>query len=137
MTSARSIYTPDVQLADPSGVQTRGLGSYKQFFAMIRLFRRVMIDRADVTYRLRYDWSGKRVIVTWYSAWTARGSSTPAHVDAVSYFHLDDRGKVFKHEVDRVQINGQMLSPPYGLAWAGVKRDMFDGLDAPVPAGAW
>ena len=33
--------------------------------------------------------------------------------------------------------NGQMLSPPYGLAWAGVKRDMFDGLDAPVPAGAW
>ena len=48
---------------------------------------------------------------------------------------LDDRAA--ESEVDRVQINGQMLSPPYGLAWAGVKRDMFDGLDAPVPAGAW
>ena len=38
------IYTPDVQLADPTGVQTRGLTSYKQFFGMIRLFRRVMIQ---------------------------------------------------------------------------------------------
>ena len=129
------VYTADVQLADPTGVQTRGLTSYKQFFAMIRLFRRVMIDRAEVTYRLRYDWSGKRVIVTWYSSWTARGSRTPAHVDAVSYFHLNEEGRIFKHEVDRVQINGQMLSPPYGLAWAGLKQGMLNGLDMPVPAG--
>ena len=37
------IYADDVQLADPSGVQTRGLQNYKQFFGVIRMFRRVMI----------------------------------------------------------------------------------------------
>jgi len=105
------IYTPDVQLADPTGVQTRGLQGYKQFFGLIRMFRRVMIDDVDVTFKLRYDWSGKKIVVTWYSEWTARGSRTAAHVDAVSYFHLDDKGKVFKHEVDRVQVGGRPLSP--------------------------
>ena len=132
-----AVYTADVQLADPTGVQTRGLTSYKQFFAMIRLFRRVMIDRAEVTYRLRYDWSGKRVIVTWYSSWTARGSRTPAHVDAVSYFHLNEEGRIFKHEVDRVQINGQMMNPPYSVGWLAFRQYVLQGLDgAPAPAGA-
>ncbi|KAH8067231.1 DUF2358-containing protein [Aureococcus anophagefferens] len=56
---------------------TLGLTSYKQFFAMIRLFRRVMIDRAEVTYRLRYDWSGKRIIATWYQG-TKAGSGSSA-----------------------------------------------------------
>ena len=151
------------QLADPTGVQTKGLSSYKQFFGMIRLFRRVMIQNAgagaeiprrasrrrlprrasrrqllstrivedaasstraeatahpnestqvDITYRLRYDWAGKKIVITWYSSWTAKGSRKAAHVDAVSYFHLDDEGKVFKHEVDRVEVNGRPMNPP-------------------------
>ena len=33
------IYADNVQLADPSGVQTRGLQNYKQFFGVIRMFR--------------------------------------------------------------------------------------------------
>merc|ERR1711924_561783 len=63
------------QLADPSGVQTRGLQNYKQFFGVIRMFRRVMIDKVDITFKLRYDWSSKIIKVTWYSKWYARGSS--------------------------------------------------------------
>merc|ERR1719506_133628 len=85
-----SIYSDKIQLADPTGVQTKGLSSYKQFFGMIRLFRRVMIQNVDITYRLRYDWAGKKIVITWYSSWTAKGSRKAAHVDAVSYFHLDD-----------------------------------------------
>lgn len=128
------IYTDDVVLADPQAVQARGLNSYMQFFSMVRTFRRFMIDDAEVTYKLRYDWSGKRIIVTWYSTWHLKMTSKPAHVDAVSYFHLNEEGKIFKHEVDRVSMNGQDMSPPYGLAWAGLKQKMFDGLDMPVPA---
>lgn len=131
-----SVYTADVQLADPTGVQTRGLTSYKQFFSMIRLFRRVMIDRAEVTYRLRYDWSGKRIIVTWYSSWTARGSRTPAHVDAVSYFHLTESGVIYKHEVDRVQINGQQMNPPYSVGWLAFRQYVLAGLDGAAAAPA-
>lgn len=132
------IYTPDVQLADPTGVQTRGLSGYKQFFGLIRMFRRVMIDDVDITFKLRYDWSGKKIVVTWYSAWTARGSRTPAHVDAVSYFHLDDAGKVFKHEVDRVQVGGRPLNPPYSVGWLAFREYVLAGLDGGGgrPAGA-
>jgi len=132
------IYTPNVQLADPTGIQTRGLQGYKQFFGLIRMFRRVMIEHVDVTFKLRYDWSGKKIVVTWYSAWTARGSRSPAHVDAVSYFHLDDQGKVFKHEVDRVQVGGRPLSPPYSVGWLAFREYVLAGLDGgggrPIPS---
>ena len=130
------VYTDDVVLADPSAVQSRGIESYKQFFGMIRAFRRFVVDRAEVTYKLRYDWSGKRIVVTWYSKWTMKGMTKAAHVDAVSYFHLNDAGLIFKHEVDRVEINGEACSPPYGLRWGALKARMFDSL-APVPAVAF
>merc|ERR1719247_4034098 len=63
-----------------------------------------MIDKVDITFKLRYDWSSKIIKVTWYSKWYARGSSKAAYVDATSSFHLDDNGKVFKHVVDRDAI---------------------------------
>ena len=106
------IYADNVQLADPSGVQTRGLQNYKQFFGVIRMFRRVMIDKVDITFKLRYDWSSKIIKVTWYSKWYARGSSKAAYVDATSAFHLDENGKVFKHVVDRVQLVGDLSVRP-------------------------
>mmetsp|Transcript_14184 Transcript_14184/g.42281 ORF Transcript_14184/g.42281 Transcript_14184/m.42281 type:complete len:356 (+) Transcript_14184:142-1209(+) len=127
-----SIYSPNIQLADPTGVQTKGLSSYKQFFGMIRLFRRVMIQNVDITYRLRYDWAGKKIVITWYSSWTAKGSRKAAHVDAVSYFHLDDDGKVFKHEVDRVEVNGRPMNPPYSVGWLAFREYVLAGLDTPA-----
>ena len=127
------IYADNVQLADPSGVQTRGLQNYKQFFGVIRMFRRVMIDKVDITFKLRYDWSSKIIKVTWYSKWYARGSSKAAYVDATSSFHLDDQGKVFKHVVDRVQVGGRPLSPPYSVGWLAFREYVLAGLDVPSP----
>ena len=131
--SSWDIYADNVQLADPSGVQTRGLQNYKQFFGVIRMFRRVMIDKVDITFKLRYDWSKKIIKVTWYSKWYARGSSKAAYVDATSSFHLDDQGKVFKHVVDRVQVGGRPLSPPYSVGWLAFREYVLAGLDVPSP----
>ncbi|CAH0377714.1 unnamed protein product [Pelagomonas calceolata] len=128
------IYADNVQLADPSGVQTRGLQNYKQFFGVIRMFRRVMIDKVDITFKLRYDWSKKIIKVTWYSKWYARGSSKAAYVDATSAFHLDEQGKIFKHVVDRVQVGGRPLSPPYSVGWLAFREYVLAGLDGPRPA---
>ena len=127
------IYADNVQLADPSGVQTRGLQNYKQFFGVIRMFRRVMIDKVDITFKLRYDWSSKIIKVTWYSKWYARGSSKAAYVDATSAFHLDENGKVFKHVVDRVQVGGRPLSPPYSVGGLAFREYVLAGLDVPSP----
>ena len=54
------IYADNLQFADPSGVQTRGLENYKQFFGVIRMFRPVLIDDVDIPFKLRYDWAGKK-----------------------------------------------------------------------------
>ena len=98
------------------------------------MFRRVMIDKVDITFKLRYDWSSKIIKVTWYSKWYARGSSKAAYVDATSSFHLDDNGKVFKHVVDRVQVGGRPLSPPYSVGWLAFREYVLAGLDGPRPA---
>ncbi|KAJ1457982.1 hypothetical protein M885DRAFT_514526 [Pelagophyceae sp. CCMP2097] len=113
-----SIYTRGIEVRDPSGVQVKGLDNYKNVFSTIRFFKRVMVDKVDLTYRLRYDWGAKRIVVQWYSRWYAMGSRVAASVDGVSYFLLDDEGFIERHEIDRVMVNGQALEPPYGLgAW--------------------
>ena len=75
--AAWDIYADNVQLADPSGVQTRGLQNYKQFFGVIRMFRRVMIDKVDITFKLRYDWSKQDhqgdVVLEMVRAWLFQG----------------------------------------------------------------
>ena len=53
-------------------------------------------------------------------------------VDAVSYFHLDEAGKVLKHEVDRVEVNGRPLNPPYSVGWLAFREYVMAGLDAPA-----
>ncbi|KAH8050767.1 DUF2358-containing protein [Aureococcus anophagefferens] len=63
-----------------------------------------------------------------------------ARVDAVSYFHLNEEGRIFKHEVDRVQINGQMMNPPYSVGWLAFRQYVLQGLDgasAAARAQAW
>mmetsp|Transcript_20063 Transcript_20063/g.63072 ORF Transcript_20063/g.63072 Transcript_20063/m.63072 type:complete len:239 (+) Transcript_20063:48-764(+) len=107
------IYADDVEVRDPSGVQVQGLNAYKQTFAVVRLFRRIMIDEASVTFRLRYDWGRRRIIVHWYTKWTARGVRTlPGHVDGVSHFYLNDDGKIVRHEIDKLLVNSDPLNPP-------------------------
>jgi len=46
------------------------------------------------------------------------------NVDAVSYYHLDEAGKISLHEVDRVEINGHRQNPE--SAW-GKLSGLLDG----------
>lgn len=124
------IYTKDVEIRDPTGVQVQGLAAYKQIFTVIRLFRRVMIDDVSVRYRLRYDCVRQRVIVQWYTEWRARGAKTPGHVSGVSHFHLDHQGRVARHEIDKILVNSDPVNPPNG--WLAFRQYVLAGLDRPV-----
>mmetsp|Transcript_19698 Transcript_19698/g.78434 ORF Transcript_19698/g.78434 Transcript_19698/m.78434 type:complete len:399 (-) Transcript_19698:12-1208(-) len=132
------VYDKDIEIRDPSGVQLQGLAMYKQTFALVRLFRRVMIDDVSVTFRLRYDWVRRRIVVQWYSAWTSSiAKNTAGHVDAVSIFHLNDRGLIYRHEIDKIMINDKEVQPPYGLGWLSFRAHVLSGLDRrAIPAGA-
>mmetsp|Transcript_435 Transcript_435/g.567 ORF Transcript_435/g.567 Transcript_435/m.567 type:complete len:276 (-) Transcript_435:77-904(-) len=131
------IYTNDIEINDPSGVQLQGLAAYKQSFAMIRLFRRVMVDSVELTYRLRYDFHRQIIVVNWYSSWTARGTSRPlAHVDAVSHFHLNQKGLIYRHDIEKIIVNSEKLKPPFGTGWLSLRAHLLAGLDGRIPAGA-
>lgn len=111
-----SIYARDLEVVDPSGVRVSGLPAFKQVMSAIRMIRKVAFDDASLTFRLRYDWVGKRLIVQWYSNWLWKGSRSLLHVDAVSYFDLNDDGLVDRHHIDRVIVNGKDATPPYGVS---------------------
>jgi len=105
------IYTKNLIFTEPMGMSIEGLQNYKNIFKALRAFRTVMMNDVDVRHKLRYEPSQKKIMVTWYSTWTMRTGAT-THVDAVSYFYLNDLGFVYKHEVDRVMVDGVMKSPP-------------------------
>eukprot|EP00965_Chrysotila_dentata_P075910 2508019-Pleurochrysis_carterae.AAC.1 len=47
-----SIFVPEVELHDPSGMRIRGLKQYSRIFDMIRFLRRTTMQDAQLTYRL-------------------------------------------------------------------------------------
>ena len=50
------IYTPGIEIVDPSGVQSTGLPFYKQLFWGLRFFRSVAFESATMGSRIVYDW---------------------------------------------------------------------------------
>lgn len=136
------IYTSYVILADPSGPMISGIEAYKNFFSAVRMFRSFFIKKAETTRASTFYYpEGMFIQVTWYSEWTAHEwvtglANEPAQVSAVSRFYLDDRGLVYKHELDKLKINGQAMPEPYTTAWiselTGVPIDMMPQ-NMPIP----
>ena len=78
-----SIYSEQIQLADPTGVRARGLANYKRFFQLVRLFRSLMVDDVSVRHRLRVDDANGRIVICWYSTWRTSMAKKPIQIDAV------------------------------------------------------
>ena len=110
-----------LETRDPAGVALRGLGSYQRFHAFLRQLRGLLVapglDGAAISSRLTYDWAHRRIRVQWYSRWRAKSGAVlgerPLHVDGVSFFDLNDDGKVYRHTIERVLINGVDAAPPF------------------------
>ena len=126
------IYADNVQLADPSGVQTRGLQNYKQFFGVIRMFRRVMIDKVDITFKLRYDWSSKIIKVTWYSKMVRARLSKPLTWTRRLRSILDDQREGLQARRGSGPGRRAAFSPPYSVGWLAFREYVLAGLDVPA-----
>uniref|UniRef100_A0A7S3JV21 Uncharacterized protein n=1 Tax=Aureoumbra lagunensis TaxID=44058 RepID=A0A7S3JV21_9STRA len=114
------IYTKGLRIVDPSGVEIWGLAAYRQFFAAVRLFRKMACDDVSMMrLNTQYDANRQQIILQWYSKWNVKGAKEPAYVSAVSTFHLNNNGHVHKHVVDRIMFNGKQMGTPvdalYGL----------------------
>jgi hypothetical protein len=123
------IYTRDISFGDPTGEKIRGIKAYQTFFSTLRALRSIMYSDVQVTKnKIRYDWNGKRIIVRWQSTWTMKGARKPAYVDAVSYLSLNDKGLIYKHELDNVNINGQDVNPNYAAGFVGMQELAVAGM---------
>lgn len=111
------VYAPDVQLVDPSGVEIEGLDKYQRIHSSLRLVRQLALNDWTIRFQIRYDWCQRSVVVQWYSRWYLKTSSAPLHVDAVSYFDLNDDGLISRHRIDRAIINSRhVMAPAHDLA---------------------
>lgn len=119
-----SIYSPNVELMDPSGVAFRGLPMYKRLFATMRFFRSALMDHAETKFRIVYDWTNQTLRVTWHATLVLKTRRQhPLFVDGVSVYHINDDGFVFRHNLETIIVNGTPVEPPFTNAF--INMDPF------------
>eukprot|EP00752_Nemacystus_decipiens_P009148 g8171.t1 len=130
------IYTPDLQLRDPSGVVLTGLPAYKRMFATFRFARKTLVHDLSTVFRISYDGSRQQVRVTWHLVMDATPMvARPIHVDGVSVYSLSTEGLVRRHDVETIIVNGTPVKPPFAQAWMQLPPWVTQGLNGGV-AGA-
>lgn len=107
------IYSSRLKLRDPAGIELVGLEAYKQVFFMVRALRKV----SDVDVRRSRVWYNdqrRAVVVHWYTDWNFFWMMKTS-VDGISTFHLDDNGKVYRHEIDKLMYDGTEQPTPVSM----------------------
>jgi len=130
------IYTAEIEVRDPTGVQFHGINAYKQLFSLLRFFRNLVMDSVEIRHKLVYDWAHNQVRVTWYTRIFMKGQDQPLHVDGISVYSVSDDGFVFSHHVEKIIVNGIPAVPPYGIRWLDIQQllRVNGGGDFKVPA---
>jgi hypothetical protein len=137
-----SIFTPELELRDPSGVQFSGLAVYKKVFGLARFLRKFAMSHCEAKHKLTYDWMKQQVRVTWNTRIWPQGQLTPVHIDGISIYSVNDKGLIYAHRVEKVIVNGMKAEPPYGIKWlmimerlkAGVRAQAKQAVPASVPS---
>lgn len=111
------IYSPDIQVVDPSGVTLHSLQSYKNSFYFLHMVVRLFYcpDKSGLTFRLAYDCARKNIRVSWNAELVPRigGNQNKLYIDGISVYELDRQsGLINQHRVERLLLNDAPVSPP-------------------------
>jgi len=62
-----SVYAPDLEVVDPSGVKIHGVKNYKNAFRLVHTVVNLFYcpERSLLTFRLVYDWARNEIRVSW------------------------------------------------------------------------
>jgi len=135
-----SIFTKDVVLRDPSGLQISGINRYKSVFEALRFLRGSIMQDAEMTYRLLVQ--DNQVRVRWNAKiWVRdpalgikyrKGEPAMFYVDGVSVYDMTDEGFIYLHQLENIEIGGPdadpVQVPGWRLAWGKISL-------MPAPAG--
>lgn len=113
-----SIYSQDIRLVDPSGVQLTGIDSYKSAVAFFQTFIGFWFStKSGLQYRMVYDFARASIRISWNAVLIPKVPlGRPLYVDGVSYYQLDrSTGTIDEHRIERLVINNSAVAPPYGV----------------------
>ena len=114
-----SIYEPDIELADPTGINFQGIKPYRNLFTILRFCARNIFTAHEITFKMNYSPWEQAVVVPWHvkikSDVPGMGKGKPLYVDGISRYYVNYNGLVYRHEVSNIAINGLSAEPPY--AW--------------------
>jgi len=136
-----SIYTDDISVVDPSGVQLTGLANYKHSFnflqTMIGFFYNM--EQSGVQNRMMYDFARQTIRISWNIVLVPKvvGNRRNAlYVDGISIYKMDTKtGKIGEHRVENMLINNIPVTPSYGVLTA-LKNEILYPTGQRVPVGA-
>jgi len=139
-----SIYHENIQITDPSGVQTSGLSNYKNSIRFLQSLVGILynMDRSRVQNRMIYDFTRSSIRVTWNVVLVPKvvgNARNSLYVDGVSVYSLNAKGEIIEHRFEKLLINNNPVVPPYNvflsLTQGLMTNPSTDGL-VPVGIGA-
>ena len=129
-----SIFTDDVEFHDATGKKrVAGIQRYERLFDTMRFVRRTFVADSQVSYRLvvtgesiRVRWTAKlymRDPILGKRTFFQNASTVLFHLDGISSYHLDAKGKIDRHTLETLQYHdpGEASLLPVvlvsGIAW--------------------
>ena len=117
-----SIYDPELEVIDPSGVHLHGVKNYESAFsllhAMIGLF--YCPDQSGLTFRMCFDKARQNIRIHWNAQVIPKaifgGIKTTLHVDGISVYEISRAsGNITQHRIERLIINDYPIAPENGV----------------------
>jgi Uncharacterized conserved protein (DUF2358) len=117
-----SIYDPNLEVIDPSGVHLHGVKNYESAFrllhALVGLF--YCPDRSSLTFRMCFDKARQNIRIHWNAQVIPKaifgGYKTTLHVDGISVYEISrNSGNITQHRIERLIINDNAIAPEKGV----------------------
>lgn len=136
-----SIYDDNIIVTDPSGVQVKGISSYKNSIrflqTMVRLFYNIDLSRVQM--RSFYDFARNSIRISFSVQLVPRvigDNRNSLYIDGISVYKLSLKsGKILEHRIENLLINDTPVTPPHGI-FSALRKELLRPSDRLVPAGA-
>lgn len=113
-----SLYDPNIEIVDPSGVKLHGLRNYKAAFNFIHALIRVVYcpSRSQLSYRMCFDTARQNIRISWNARIVPRIGPNAHHIDGISVYEMDFKsGQITQHRIERLLLNDRHVAPKEGV----------------------
>lgn len=136
-----SIYDPDLELIDPSGVKLHGVKNYKAAFRLLHAVVSIFYcpHQSILKNRMCFDKARQNVRIHWNAEVIPKaifgGQKSKLHVDGISVYEISRvSGNITQHRIERLVINDTPIVPEQGVfaALRGYYNKKSDNEGIPV-----